>query len=117
MCSQDHLLCARAYHFNHSLTLKSATLEAGVTLDDSGGHTHSVYDRNLIQNQTLLVVGRHHRLSGQEFEQAQGDSEVKDRVAWHAAFHGVTASDTTEQLNTNNISSALGRVSWSNPGA
>ena len=63
------------------------------------------------------MVGRHHRLSGQEFEQAQGDSEVKDMVAWHAAFHGVTASDTTEQLNTNNISSALGRVSWSNPGA
>ena len=63
------------------------------------------------------MVGRHHRLSGQEFEQAQGDSEVKDRVAWNAAFHGVTASDTTEQLNTNNISSALGRVSWSNPGA
>ena len=42
---------------------------------------------------------------------------VKDRVAWHAAFHRVTKLDTTEQLNTNNISSALDRVSWSNPGA
>ena len=29
---------------------------------------------------------------------------VKDREIWRAAVHGVTKSDTTEQLNNNNSS-------------
>ena len=33
------------------------------------------------------MVGWHHRLAGQEFEQAPGDSE--DRQAWPAAAHGI----------------------------
>ena len=33
-------------------------------------------------------------LNGHEFEQTPGDSELKDRVAWHAAVHGVAKSQT-----------------------
>ena len=40
------------------------------------------------------MVGWHQRLSRHKFEQALGE-------AWYPAVHGVTKSDTTEQLNNN----------------
>ena len=38
------------------------------------------------------MVGWHHQLDGQEFEQAPG--LVMEREGWHAAVHGVTKSRT-----------------------
>ena len=42
------------------------------------------------------MIGWHHELNGHEFEPTL---RVKDREAYSAAVHGVTNSNTTEQLN------------------
>ena len=41
------------------------------------------------------MVGWCHQLNGPEVEQAPGGDEVQE--AWHAAVHGVTELDMTEQ--------------------
>ena len=43
------------------------------------------------------MAGWHHWLNGHEFDKHW--EMVMDREAWRAAVHGVTESDTTEQLN------------------
>ena len=45
------------------------------------------------------MVGWHRLLNGHELEQTQGDSEGQE--AWRAAVHGVTKSQTRQQLNNN----------------
>ena len=39
---------------------------------------------------------------------------VKDMETWHAAVHGITKSDTTEQLNNNNSGKCLLDINSSN---
>ena len=46
------------------------------------------------------MVGWHHRLSGHEFEQTQGDSEGQGSLAC-CSLWGRKESDTTELLNNN----------------
>ena len=47
-------------------------------------------------------VGQHHQLDGHEFEQAPGDSEEQGSLACCSPW-GRKESDTTKQLNNNNI--------------
>ena len=48
------------------------------------------------------MVGWHHRLNEHEFEQAQGDSEGQGSLVCCSPW-GHKESDTTEQLNNNNM--------------
>ena len=48
------------------------------------------------------VAGWHHRLNGHEFEQTRGDSERQGSLACCSPWSG-KGSETTEQLNNNNI--------------
>ena len=47
------------------------------------------------------MVGWHHRLNRQEFEQALGDGEQQGRLAC-CSLWGHKGSDTTERLSNNN---------------
>ena len=51
------------------------------------------------------MVGCHHSLNGDEFEQALGDGE--GREAWCATVHEVTELDMTEPLNSNTLFTSL----------
>ena len=48
------------------------------------------------------MVGWHHRLNGHEFEQTPGDGEGQGSLVCCSSW-GFKESDTTEQLNNNNI--------------
>ena len=49
-------------------------------------------DCHMRWNRSDKMVGWHHLLDGQEFEQALG--VMMDREAWHDVVHGVTKSQT-----------------------
>ena len=54
------------------------------------------------------MVRWHHPLDGHEFDKLQ--ELVTDREARRAAVHGVTDSDTTEQLNSSENSQYIGEI-------
>ena len=47
------------------------------------------------------IVGWHHQIDGQKFEQTPGDSEGREGKAWRATVHGVPNSQTWLRLNNN----------------
>ena len=54
------------------------------------------------------VVGWHHRLNGQEFEQTLGDGEGQGSLVC-CSPRGHKESDTTDQLNNNSLEVEEGR--------
>ena len=56
------------------------------------------------------MVGRHHQLSGHEFEQGPGDSDGQGGLACGSAC-GHKGSDTTERLNRNETTDPASRES------
>ena len=53
------------------------------------------------------MVGWHNRLNGHEFEQTVGDSEGQGSLA--SAVHGITKSQTQQQVNNNNCPLPIGQ--------
>ena len=58
-----------------------------------------------------VMVGWHHRLSRDEFEQTPGNSEGQGSLACCSAW-GRKELDTTEQLNSNNNNQAKHNIQW-----
>ena len=63
------------------------------------------------------IIGWHHRLNGQKFEQTPGDSEGQGSLVCCSPW-GCRESDMTEQLNNNNNKSSYlslhGIMKWGN---
>ena len=53
------------------------------------------------------MVGWHNRLNRHEFEQIVGDSEGQGSLA--SAVHGITKSQTRQQVNNNNRPLSIGQ--------
>ena len=53
------------------------------------------------------MVGWHNRLNRHEFEQTVGDSEGQGSLA--SAVHGITKSQTRQQVNNNNRPLSIGQ--------
>ena len=85
------MLQLKLQYFGH-LTQRADSLEKPPMLGKIEGRRRRGWQR-------MRWVGWHHWLNGHEFEQALGDGEGQE--AWRAAVHGVTKSQTRQQLNNN----------------